>query len=603
MEQGRFELDALPKKPGVYLLKDSGGKVLYVGKAASLRHRVKTYFSAPNALEPKLQKMASLARDLDFIVTHSEQEALILEANLIKKHRPRYNVRLKDDKSYPYIKVSLNEEWPRVFLTRRFENDGGRYFGPYTSAGSVRRTLDLLKKLFRYCSPRWVITGKKPRPCFDFYINRCAGACSGEISKEEYRRIIDQVILFLEGRQEVVIRDLRSKMAESAEAQEFERAARLRDQLQAVESVAEKQKIVSTTREDEDVVAIARERNVACAQIFFIRGGKLIGREHFMLEGTQDEEQGQIVTSFLQQFYGSAPYVPPKILLQTEPRDEQVVSSWLDSMRGGRVSITVPQRGDKKKLVDMVTENAAQVLEQMKAKWLTDSGKTAAALKELKERLNLPELPRRVECYDISDIRGSSAVGSMVVFENGRPRPSSYRRFKIKNVEGIDDYAMMQEVLRRRFKRAKEQDGSSWAVVPGLVLIDGGKGHLNAALGVVAELDVDFIPFASLAKEREEVFLPGSAEPLMLPRDSQALYLLQRIRDEAHRFALSYHLKVRKKATVDSSWAVPGIGPERKRALIKRFGSVRGIREASVEELAEVPGITGTLAEKVKKYL
>jgi len=302
VEQGRFELDALPKKPGVYLLKDSVGKVLYVGKAASLRQRVKSYFSTPNALEPKLQRMAALARDLDFIVTDSEQEALILEANLINKHRPRYNVRLKDDKSYPYIKVSLNEEWPRVFLTRRFENNGGRYFGPYTSAGSVRRTLDLLKKLFRYCSPRWVITGKKPRPCFDFYINRCAGACSGEISKEEYHRIIEQVILFLEGRQEVVIRDLRSKMAEAAEAQEFERAARLRDQLQAVESVAERQKIVSTTREDEDVIAIARERNEACAQIFFIRGGKLIGREHFILEGTQDEEQGQIVTSFLQQF-------------------------------------------------------------------------------------------------------------------------------------------------------------------------------------------------------------------------------------------------------------------------------------------------------------
>jgi len=603
VEQGRFELDALPKKPGVYLLKDSVGKVLYVGKAASLRQRVKSYFSTPNALEPKLQRMAALARDLDFIVTDSEQEALILEANLIKKHRPRYNVRLKDDKSYPYIKVSLNEEWPRVFLTRRFENNGGRYFGPYTSAGSVRRTLDLLKKLFRYCSPRWVITGKKPRPCFDFYINRCAGACSGEISKEEYHRIIEQVILFLEGRQEVVIRDLRSKMAEAAEAQEFERAARLRDQLQAVESVAERQKIVSTTREDEDVIAIARERNEACAQIFFIRGGKLIGREHFILEGTQDEEQGQIVTSFLQQFYGSAPYVPPKILLQTEPRDEHVVSSWLDSMRGGRVSITVPQRGDKKKLVDMVAENASQVLEQMKAKWLADSGKTAAALNELKERLNLPELPRRVECYDISDIRGTSAVGSMVVFENGRPRASSYRRFKIKNVEGIDDYAMMQEVLRRRFKRAKEQDGSSWAVVPDLVLIDGGKGHLNAALGVVVELGVDFIPFASLAKEREEVFLPGSAEPLMLPRDSQALYLLQRIRDEAHRFALSYHLRVRRKATVDSSWTVPGIGPKRKRALIKRFGSVRGIREASVEELAEVPGITTALAEKVKLFL
>ncbi len=593
----------MPTKPGVYLLRDGIGRVLYVGKAASLRHRVRSYFSTPRALAPKLQKMVARTRDLDFIVTDFEQEAIILECNLIKKHRPRYNVRLKDDKSYPYIKVSLNEEWPRVFLTRRFEDDGGRYFGPFASAGSVHRTLDLLKKLFHYCSPRWVITGRKPRPCFDFYIGRCVGACSGEITKEEYREIIEQVILFLEGKQEVVVRDLRRKMEEAAAAVEFEKAGYLRDQLQAVENVIEGQKITSTTRDDEDVIAFARERNEACVEIFFIRSGKLIGKEHFVLEGTQDEAPSQIMTSFIQQFYGSAPYIPPQILLQTEPQDMPVISSWLQSLRESRVRLKVPHRGEKKKLVDMVAENAAQVLGQMRAKWLADSGKTAAALRELEEQLHLPRLPKRVECYDISDIRGTSAVGSMVVFENGRPKPSSYRRFKIKTVASIDDYAMMQEVLRRRFKRARAEDGSSWAVIPDLVLIDGGKGHLTSALGVAQELEIDFIPFASLAKENEEVFLPGAAEPVILARDSQALYLLQRIRDEAHRFALSYHLKVRRKTAMTSALEVPGIGSKRRRALLKQFGSLRGIKDASVEELAAVPGITRPLAERVKEYL
>ena len=603
MEQGWFkeQIKALPTKPGVYLFKDEAGKALYVGKAASLRQRVRSYFGAPHPLDSKLNKMMSMVWDLDFIVTDSEQEALILENNLIKKHRPRFNVRLRDDKSYPYIKVSLNEDWPRVFLTRRFEDDGGRYFGPYASAGSVRRTLDLLKKLFRYCSPRWVITGKKPRPCFDYSIRRCVGACSSEITKGEYREIIKQVTLFLEGKHEEVVRDLRRKMEQAADVMEFEKAAFLRDQLQAVESVTEGQKIISAGGGDEDVIAFARERNEACVQIFFVRSGKLIGRENFILEGTQDEEPGQIMASFIQQFYGSAPYVPPNILLQNEPEDMQVISSWLNSVRGGKVSLRVPQRGQKKKLVDMVTENAEQALAQLKAKWLADTGKIAAALKEVQERFNLPRLPNRMECYDISNIRGTAAVGSMVVFENGRPKPSAYRRFKIKTVESIDDYAMMQEVLRRRFKRVKAEDATSWAVIPDLALIDGGRGHLTSAQEVMQELEIDSIPLAALAKENEEVFLPGAAGSLILPRDSQALYLLQRIRDEAHRFAFSYHLRVRKKAALTSAWSVPGIGPKRRRDLLKKFGSVRGIKEASVEELMEVAGMTRQLAQKVKE--
>ncbi len=605
MERGRFEkqLKALPAKPGVYLFKDEAGKVLYVGKAVSLRHRIRSYFGTPQQSWEKPQKILAHAKDLDFIVTDSDQEALILESNLIKKHRPRHNVRLKDDKSYPYIKISLNEKWPRVFSTRQFENDGGRYFGPYASARSVRRTLELLKRIFRYCSPKSVITGKKPRPCFDFHIQRCIGACSGEITAGEYRRIIDQVILFLEGKQEVVVRQLRRQMEEASDALEFEKATYLRDQLQAVESVTEGQKITSTLRGDEDVIAFARDNNEACVQIFFIRGGKLIGKEHFILEGTLDEENNQIMAGFINQYYGSASYVPPEILVQYGPEDSAVIQTWLKSKRGRKVMLHSPQRGEKKKLVDMVAENAVQLQEQMKAKWLADTGKTAAALMELQEQLKLPRLPNRVECYDISDIRGTSAVGSMVVFDNGQPKPSSYRRFRIKTVGSIDDYAMTKEVLGRRFKKATSEDGSSWAVIPDLVLIDGGKGHLSSAMEVMQELGIDSVPLASIAKENEDLFLPGVAGPLILPRNSQALYLLQRIRDEAHRFALSYHLKVRRKSTIVSALDVPGIGPKRKRALIKQFGSVKGIKEASIEEIAAVPGITRALVESVKAHL
>ncbi|MBE0481485.1 MAG: excinuclease ABC subunit UvrC, partial [Dehalococcoidia bacterium] len=489
MGNSRFEeqLRALPARSGAYLFKDASGKVLYVGKASVLRNRVRSYFGAPGSLLPKIQRMISMVRDLEFIITDSEQEAVILEGNLIKQHRPHYNVRLKDDKSYPYIKVSLNEEWPRVFLTRRFEDDGARYFGPFASANSVHRTLDLLKKLFRYCSPRGVITGKKPRPCFDFYINSCVGACSGEISREDYRRIIEQVILFLEGKQDAVIRNLRAQMEEAAEATNFEKAAYLRDCLQAVNHITESQKITSTSRGDEDVIAFARENNEASVQVFFVRQGRIVGREHFMLEGVQDETPEKITASFVEQYYGSAAYVPPDILLQYSPDDREVMESWLKTRRGRRVNLVVPRRGEKKKLVELVSENAREVLEQARLKWLADSGKTGDALKELQGKLNLPVIPARIECYDISDIAGTAATGSMVVFENGRPRPSHYRRFRIRTVEGIDDYAMMREVLKRRFRRAGEANGSSWAVLPDLVIVDGGKGHLSCALEAVRE--------------------------------------------------------------------------------------------------------------------
>jgi excinuclease ABC subunit C len=605
VERARFEeqLRAFPTKPGVYLFKNAAGKVIYVGKASSLRHRVRSYFSTAAASELKPQKIVSQAQGLDFIVTDSEQEALILENTLIKRHRPRHNVRLRDDKSYPYIKVSLNEKWPRVFVTRRLEEDGARYFGPYANARSVRRTLDLLRRLFRFCSPRSPITGTKARPCFDFFIDRCAGACSGEIANKEYRQTIAEIVLFLEGKRDIVVRQLRRRMEATASALDFEKAAYLRDQLQAVGSVVEEQKASSAGRGDVDAIALARDRNEACALIFFIRSGKIIGKEDFALEGAADEDMGQIIASFLKQYYGSAPHVPGEVLVQTEPLDVELIGSWLGSKRGRRVNLIVPRRGERRKLMDMVSRNAAEALEQMQARWLGDRAKTTEAVEDLQERLRLQVPPRRIECYDISDVRGTSAVGSMVVFEDGRPKASGYRRFKIRTVAGIDDYAMMQEVLRRRFGRLGQQDGTSWAATPDLVLIDGGKGHLSSALDVMHELGIDTIPIASLAKENEELFLPDKSRPLLLPRTSPALYLLQRVRDEAHRFALSYHVRVRRKAAMASVLDLPGIGPKRRRALMKRFGSVGRIRTASVEELAAVPGMSRALAESVRAQL
>ena len=608
MEKRRFEeqLNALPAKPGVYLFRDASANVLYVGKGANLHNRVRSYFTASSGLSPKLQRMIARVSEFEFFVTDSEQEALILECNLIKRHRPRYNVRLKDDKTYPYLKISVHDDWPRVHITRRFEGDGSRYFGPFASAGSVRKTLDLVKKLFPFRSCRKAITGIDRRPCLEYDIHRCAGPCIGAVSKEDYREIIDQVIMFLEGKQEVVVRGLERKMEEASQRLEFERAAVLRDQIHAVERVTERQKISSAAMGDQDVIALAQSKDQAYVEVFFIRNGKLIERDHFILQGAQDEQPSQIMTSFLNQFYDSATYIPPLILLQHPPQDLPILEKWLESKRGAKVALRLPRRGERKKLVEMVAENARQGLEQMMIKWLAEPDTTAAALEELRRKLHLPQTPRRVECYDISDIRGTSAVGSMVVFQEGQPKPAHYRRFRIKTVEGADDYAMIQEVLRRRFKRAggfKGEEGA-WAIVPDLVLIDGGRGHLNAALDVMREMEVDFIPVAALAKEQEELFRPEIAEPILLPRTSPALYLVQRIRDEAHRFALGYHQRLRRRESVASALDnVPGIGPKRKRALMRRFGSLRAIKAADLDEVAAVIGMTRSLAQRVKEYL
>jgi len=613
------QIKATPTRPGVYLLKDSQGEVLYVGKAASLRHRLQSYFGSTFNLDPKIRQLVTKVRDFEFIVTESESEALILENTFIKSRRPKYNARLKDDKTYPYLKIGLNEEFPQVYITRRVVNDGARYFGPYASAGSVRKTMDLLKKLFPYRSCTRVITGNDPRPCLEYFINRCVAPCIGAANKEEYRKVINQVVMFMEGRTEAVVRDLRGKMETAAEALEFERASLLRDQLRAIERVTEGQKVVSLTEEDQDVIALARGRDEAWVEVFFVRRGKLIGREHFIMDGVQDDEPTRVITDFVKQYYDSVPQVPPRLLLQHPLEDSNLIKRWLEQKRGKKVEFRVPKRGEKRKLVEMVAENARQGFEQLKVKWLSDTDTLESAMEEIQERLNLPRLPRRMECYDISNIQGTTPVGSMVVFENGQAKSSHYRRFKIKTVEGIDDYSMMQEMLRRRFQRlgrAKGDDteedatragrerGQSWGIIPDLVLIDGGKGHLNAVVEVFLELGIDNVPIASLAKKQEEIFVRDTPESIMLPRSSPALFLVQRLRDEAHRFAVTYHQKSRTKKGMQSAMdLVPGIGPKRRRMLLRRFGSVRGVREAPLEELAAVPGMTRTLAQKVKEFL
>jgi len=592
----------LPAKPGVYLFKDKEGKVIYVGKAVNLKSRVRSYFGTPSNLSSKIQQLVPRIQDFEFVITSSEQEALILECSMIKKYTPRYNASLKDNKTFPYLRIDINEDWPRVCITRRVQKDGARYFGPFASAGSVRKTLGLIEKIFpfRSCSKR--IKGTDKRPCLDYYIRRCPGPCIGAVEKQEYHELLNQVILFLQGKQELVLRELNAKMKAASQQLQFERAALLRDQINAIERVIEGQRIAIKLKGEKDVIGLAQNEEQACIKLFSIRNDKLIGQDHFIMEGIQGESPRQIMTSFVKQYYASASYAPPLILLQ-HPVDEPVVlSEWLAQQRGSRVKLQVPQRGAKKKLVDTAAENAAQGLRFAQAKEMK-AEVIKSGLQELKNRLHLPKLPRRIECYDVSNIQGTLAVGSMVVLGKGWPKPAHYRRFRIKTVAGADDYAMIQETLRRRFKRGLTGEGT-WAIVPDLVLIDGGKGQLNAALEVRQELGLESISMASLAKENEEVFIPGDHQPVRIAKDSPALHILQRARDEAHRFAISYHRKLRhKEVTASALDNIQGIGPKRKKALLRKFGSIEAIKEASSEELRQTKGITPALAKKVKEEL
>ena len=609
-------------------MRDSSGGVLYVGKAAGLRSRVSSYFASSANLPRKIANMVGKVADYEYIVTESEQEALILECNLIKEHQPPFNARLKDDKSYPFIKIDVSEDFPQVYITRRVNRDGSRYFGPFASAGSVRRTLNLLKKLFPYRSCTKTITGNDARPCLDFHIHRCVGPCIGAVDKQEYAEVIDQVVLFLEGKTNKVVGSIKKRMLDAADSLEFEKAAVLRDQLTAIEKVNEGQKVLHLTSENVDVIATAPGSREAWVEVFFIRQGKLIGRDNFLMAGTQDDEPNKILTAFVKQFYDATPYVPPRILLQHPLEEADSIVKWLRDKRKGSVRFHVPQRGEKRRLVQMVAENAEQGLEQLRVKQISDTAAMDAAMLELQEALSLPYPPKRIECYDISNIQGTNAVGSMVVFEDAKPKKAHYRRFQIKSVKGVDDYSMMREMLTRRFKRlaqsrkpreldelkgdvepaavsnGKASGKNAWGIEPDLVLIDGGKGHLGAALQVFLELGINDIPLASLAKENEELFIPMMSESIMLPRNSQGLYLVQRARDEAHRFAITFHRERRSKKSVQSALdLVPGIGPKRKRMLIRRFGSVRGVSSASVDEIAAVPGMTLSLARSVKNYV
>jgi excinuclease ABC subunit C len=621
-------LDTLPTNPGVYLMKDERGEIIYVGKAINLRNRVSSYFHAPHHQDAKVWRLVERIRDIEFIVTETELEALVLECNLIKKHQPHFNVRLKDDKRYPYIKITWQEPFPKVYVTRRMDNDGARYFGPFTAVWAVHETLDTLRKIFPYLTCDREITGRDRRACLYYDIGLCLAPCIGAASREEYRAMIDRLGKFLQGKTDEVTTALRARLDEAVAQLEFERAARYRDQLQALARITEHQKVVSPLMLDQDVIAFAREEDAACVQVFFVRGGKLLGREYFVLEGTEDENTDQVLASFVKQFYDEAAYVPPEILLPDQIDEAHIIEQWLNRARGQKVVLRVPRNQQGKELVAMAEENARITLASLKAQWLADETKQMRAVTELQEALGLQNPPLRMECYDISNTQGTNSVGAMVVFERGAAKKSDYRKFKIKTVEGADDYASLQEVLRRRFRRlvnatqdeektgrqgdkemraaplASRSSDDAWARVPDLVIIDGGKGQVSAAQAVLRELGIEGVNLIGLAKQEEQVFLPERADALDLPKSSEALKLLQRIRDEAHRFGVTYHRALRTKVGLASQLdAIPGIGPRRRRALLARFGSLDKIRAASIAELLTVEGMTRAAAQKLKEQL
>jgi excinuclease ABC subunit C len=606
----QHKLSNLPTAPGVYVMRNEAGEVIYVGKAVNLRNRVRSYFQKSAAHPLKVRVMVEHIHDLEIIVTDSEVEALILENHLIKEYSPRYNVRLKDDKTYPYIKVTVQEDFPRVLMVRRRLNDGARYFGPYTDVTAVKKTLSFLRTLFplRTCSKK-IVEGQQDRPCLNYHIGRCLAPCAGLVSKEKYGEMIAEVIMFLEGRIDRLIPELTEKMHQAAAKLEFERAARFRNQIRGLQTLAERQKMVAQHNEDQDYLGCARYGELACVQVFFVRSGKLVGRDHFLLECSAEEDEGEILRSFLQQYYQDASYIPREVLIPEELDEPAVLEDWLGGLRGGSVYLRTPKRGAKRQLLDLVIKNAQVVLDETKSRQAFKEKAQEKALQELQEVADLPEPPERIEAFDISNLQGTNIVASLVVWEDGDFKSSDYRRFRIRGVEGApNDYESMREAVRRRFQRGLQEreeqvkDGK-FAAFPDLVLIDGGKGQLSAALEVRDELGL-IMPFIALAERREELYLEGSSEPVVLPLDSPGLLLLRRIRDEAHRFALTYHRNLRGKAARTSILdEIPGVGPKRKKDLIKHFGSVKRIREASLEELQQVPGISAKLAGEIYQHM
>lgn len=598
-------------------MKGAEAKVIYVGKAVNLRNRLRSYFHASAQHHPRTLQMVKQITDIDWIVVGSELEALILEMNLIKKHRPRFNVRLKDDKRYPYIKVHWADPFPKVTVTRQMANDGSRYFGPYTSVWAVHQTLDILRRIFPYLTCDRKITGKDERACLYYDIHLCSAPCIGTVDQAKYRQIINDLCQFLEGRTEPIVSRIQQDMHRAADELRFEQAAGMRDQLEAIQKVVERQKVIFANDDmDSDVIAMARSNGDACAQVFFIRAGKLIGREYFLLEGAEEAPDSDVMAEFIKQFYDQAPQVPPKVLLPHKVEEAQIIKQWLSTRRSGeKVEIVIPHEGQQHELIQLAAENAAETLAALQARWQADTNRQTQALVEIQGALNLPTPPNRIECYDISNTQGTSAVGSMVVFEQGVPRKNHYRHFNIRSVIGPDDFASMEEVLTRRFKRWRasqeiakspgKKPDQAFALLPDLLLVDGGKGQLSRAVTILERFGLgEKIPVAALAKQNEEIFVPQQSHPILLARQSQGLYLVQRVRDEAHRFAITSHRKQRTRVGLVSRLdSIPGIGPSRRKKLLKHFGSIQKIQEASLDELANIPGITTKIANSIKNHM
>ena len=601
------KIDRLPTNPGVYLFKDKKGTILYVGKAGNIRHRVSSYFHKPTGKDLKTLAMLEKVTDIDTMVTDTEKEAFILENNLIKIHHPRYNVKLRDDKNYPCLKLSMEEAFPTLTIVRRIKKDGSLYFGPYPSATSLRETLRLIRRLFPIRTCRDTKFSGRLRPCINYEMDRCSGPCCGKIDRDQYLDIVRQVRMFLEGKNKDLVESLKKKMEEESEQLRFERAAKIRDQIEYIEHVIEKQKIVSTDFVDQDVIGFHRQDHTFIVHPLFIRGGKLLGGKGFTFpsKGLPDEE---VLSSFLHQYYHEGKFIPEQILIPKAIPEQSLIEEWLTDQKGKRVRIFVPMKGEKKHLLEMARENAEQYLLE-KDELEREEGRL---LEVLKEKLHLKKTPRRIEAFDISNLQGGNAVGSMVFFENGKASKERYRHFKIKTIEGADDYGMMYEVLLRRYQKAVEKDD-----LPDLVLLDGGRGQLNVALEVFKELKIKEVDLISLSKEKvvegsrvsrlrkteEKVFHPQYKEPFILGRHSPILHLLDRIRDEAHRFAITYHKKVRKRETIKSVLGeIPGVGKIRQKELLKFFGSVEGIREATEEELARTPKMNRKSAEIVYHF-
>jgi excinuclease ABC subunit C len=595
------KLESLPAGPGVYQHKDAQGKVLYVGKAKSLRSRVRSYFQKSRSLDPRIEQMLSRATDLEIIVTDSEVEALILEANLIKKLKPRYNVNLKDDKSYPYIVVT-NEAFPRVFVTRQIRRDGSRYFGPYTDVKNVRAALKAVRDLFMIRSCNFVldadtIARRKVKLCLDYHIKKCEGPCEGLVTEERYNAMIEQVVTLLKGKTEALIAALRRDMEAYAEQRKYEEAALMRDRIRGLQAYAERQKAVDLDASDRDIIAFAAEGDDACGAIFKVRDGKLIGRHHYYMSGVEGKPSAEILETLLQQQYLESDDVPQEILLPSEAEDTEALQEWLSRRRGSAVSLRVPVEGEEAKLVALTRNNARFLLDELKIQRMKRAESLPHRVTALQQDLHLPAPPRRIECIDISNTQGTDAVASLVVFVDGKPRKSEYRKFKIRAVTGPDDFASMREVVERRFTRILREQTAP----PDLLMVDGGKGQLSSAVEVLTRLGLSSQPVIGLAKRLEEVFLPGESEPVLIAKASGGLRLLQQIRDEAHRFAITYHRSLREKRTLQTELdLIAGIGKKRAQELLEAFGSVQGVKFATAEQLAAVVG--QKTAEKILEY-